>query len=528
MLKHNSYLLWLSFSIVFFVLMAMLLPIRYEENDDIVMLLFASGQYTGTPEFRLVFINSIWGLLLKGLYSITTKIEWYSLLFALSHILSLSIIMWSIFENKANKYFKYLFALFFLVMEMRFIAQFQFTTTTAILAFSGLILTLHNSQLRIILGLSIFAISTLIRFEAAILVLLLFVPMLVKRYLVCLKKQEIKLFIYAGLVIALFYGVNQYTYHSNTEWANYYKYNKLRSAINDNPNASKINVKLFQDINYDDYSLLQSAFADYKILDLNTIRKIAYLTTSVSFTSKLNNIYPAFRKHTQIIGIVLLLTLLLSYKNNRKDNYYLFANVLLFLIVLALISLSGILKLRILWSVTLVTVYSIFHFTQSSSAKPFKWLALLVLVYLSSLLIYRTHKIVLQEDRNYLEFKKQKKLFDEYVNNYSDYVIPYLDHFNIEYYPVFKVSSLIPKKSLAFGGWVTGIPYNKNKVFTHEDLIDKNAILTNKKTFNNLSETLIKTISKNYRVDVHTQIINHKGQYLIFKVVTNQDSHKAQ
>lgn len=57
------------------------------------------------------------------------------------------------------------------------------------------------------------------------------------------------------------------------------------------------------------------------------------------------------------------------------------------------------------------------------------------------------------------------------------------DRWSLEYYPVFQVTTSIPAKSLSFGGWVTGIPYNKDKIFTHIDLIDKNVILIHKDSY---------------------------------------------
>ena len=46
--------------VVIFLFMSWALSIRFETNDDVVMLMISSGAYSGTPDYHLVFINVIW------------------------------------------------------------------------------------------------------------------------------------------------------------------------------------------------------------------------------------------------------------------------------------------------------------------------------------------------------------------------------------------------------------------------------------------------------------------------------------
>ena len=75
----------LAANILFFALMAWLLPMGFEENDDVMMCMIANGAYSGTPDYHLVYINVLYGMVLAGLYSLTTAIEWYTLAFAVLH-----------------------------------------------------------------------------------------------------------------------------------------------------------------------------------------------------------------------------------------------------------------------------------------------------------------------------------------------------------------------------------------------------------------------------------------------------------
>ena len=53
-LIHNKVAKTLFFAVIFFSASLLFLPIRFEENDDIVMLLLASGNYTGELESNLI------------------------------------------------------------------------------------------------------------------------------------------------------------------------------------------------------------------------------------------------------------------------------------------------------------------------------------------------------------------------------------------------------------------------------------------------------------------------------------------
>ena len=57
-----TYSLALGVWIVIFLFLAWALSIRFESNDDVVMLMISSGAYSGTPDYHLVFINVIYGL----------------------------------------------------------------------------------------------------------------------------------------------------------------------------------------------------------------------------------------------------------------------------------------------------------------------------------------------------------------------------------------------------------------------------------------------------------------------------------
>ena len=74
MSKYLKYII-LACNIAFFAVMAMVLPLSFEENDDVVMAMIANGTYSGVPDFHLVYINVIYGYVLTLLYGLLPAIE---------------------------------------------------------------------------------------------------------------------------------------------------------------------------------------------------------------------------------------------------------------------------------------------------------------------------------------------------------------------------------------------------------------------------------------------------------------------
>lgn len=164
-----TYSLALGAWVAIFLFMSWALSIRFETNDDVVMLMISSGAYSGTPDYHLVFINVIYGLLLKGLYFILPGLEWYTILFSLFHIVSFSIILWVYSKRITTAFGQLLLLLLLLVLQAQFIVGFQFTTTAAIVACAGLSLYFERGKKVRFFGLFLFFIGSLIRFEAAML-----------------------------------------------------------------------------------------------------------------------------------------------------------------------------------------------------------------------------------------------------------------------------------------------------------------------------------------------------------------------
>ena len=94
--RYALFALVLIANIAYVALLASVLPIRYEENDDIMMAMIANGSYSGAPDYHLVYINVIYGYVLTLLYGWTSAVEWYTLSFMVLHVLSMSFLSYCI------------------------------------------------------------------------------------------------------------------------------------------------------------------------------------------------------------------------------------------------------------------------------------------------------------------------------------------------------------------------------------------------------------------------------------------------
>ena len=502
--------------------MAFLLPIKFEDNDDIVMLLFASGQYTGTPEFRLVFINSIFGYLIKLLYTITTKIEWYSVLFSLIHILSIAVILWKLINANSTILWKFVFVIFVLAIEARLITQFQFTTTAAIASLSGLILLSNNERKNWIYGIILFCIGTLIRFESSILVLILFSPSFIKGYIDSKSIDIIKRIGVLFILVLGIYFINYMSYQMTSEWKLYYEFNKIRGKINDNPNSSKISFN--SDVEKINYDLLLYSMPDNKSVDIIYLKEIKKKYPEIHLIEKTSNIFPSIIKYTRIYLVVFIISIILFFSHTKTMRIYLLSIMLLFFSICIAISLNGVLKERVFYSSILPVVFLLSEFELKRFRILSKIFVIILVSYMNFFMIQRVCKIS-QRNKSYYSncFIEQKMFLFDFAATHNNYnIVPFASSFNFQSLSPFSISSELQQINILFLGWATKIPYNKNKIISHNDFNKNNVIFITQKKFQLVSELLKKNYWYNYNAKPELTILNQNSKYLIFKFETEE------
>lgn len=518
-------------NILFFLLMAQILPIQFEDNDDVIMLLLASGEYTGTPQPNLVFINYIYGYFLIFLYNFNLGIEWYTVVFSLIHIISLTIISWHISEKSIGKVYQILFLLIFYVVETRLILHFQFTTTAALCATAGIVLLSCDKNYTKIAGSSLFIVSSLIRFEVAIMILLIASPFFFEIFIRNSRLTCNKTIIY--LIIALTFSFmfkynDRQMYSSEETWNYYFKYNKLRGQINDNPNAGTIVNSLPKGISRTDYYLLLSFFPDGQIMDLKKIESLSNILMRVNFKIKIQNIYPSFRRYTVLLSLVLIAWgIIFIFSRKLYNRMTLFFTLCIFIFLLSYISLDGNLKYRVFLSALFPLIFVMYSSFEGLNKGFVSYILIFALSSFIIVFSLRTYNI---RASNYSwrnsQFSQQVLSVDRYLSTASNRLVPFSSSFSIEYFPPFGISKVYKEDGVYFSGWMTNNPLNYGRFYSFLDLVNRHSIFLSRRDYDECrSLSWIKeSILINYGKKVHSKVELCSEDYVIVKLYTIPDS----
>ena len=346
MVKGLKYII-LAFNVVYFTVMTLALPLVFEENDDVMMAMISNGSYSGTPDCHLVYINVIYGWVLNLLYGLTRAIEWYTLSFAVLHILSMSVLSYCVLTtpNRSN-WERVLWLLILYVLWARIIVALQFTTTAGLTCLAGCMLLLRESKKARWTGVLFVVIAALIRFMAAGLVGILMAPIIVYTYRLDWRKYMAIAMMLTAVVGCRF--VNSKAYNDDPEWKYYREYNQLRAQLNDNPNAYKLKAEqLPQGVDSVDYQLLLSFIPDPEQIDLPTIRQISAVVGEVPFRTQVHNLQ-RLEKYAVELGILLALLVLMILTTGNRSKYMFLILYTLFITALMIhVSLDGFLKNRV-------------------------------------------------------------------------------------------------------------------------------------------------------------------------------------
>lgn len=498
---------------IIFLFISWLLSISFETNDDVVMLMISSGAYSGTPDFHLVFINVIYGLLLKGLYFILPNLEWYTILFSLLHIISFSIILWVYNKRITTAFGQLLLLLLLLVLQARFIVGLQFTTTAAIVACAGLSLYFERGKMVKFVGLFLFLIGSLIRFEAAMLCFGVYAPVMM--FPLSGRIRSKRQFLNTGLILSailvlpvLARGVDAQVYKHNPEWRYYVDYNRVRGALNDNPNF----VKLLNDnppcsiVDINDLRNLGNFIADPAVLDLHAITQVKESLDAKPFFDKFQNIKTWICFYVDTIVCILLLILLLMFERRVTYRWGLLFSGLSFFILLSWVSLNATVKERVFLS-SIVPLMLIIALLITCYQKKIWKIVVSSVFYLLTL-----HTIIIQTADMYAVKKEQRRIADKQINLIQRFIdcdfTPLGAGFILEGLNPFGVTSVVKllNVKMIINGWMTQIPLNCD-VDSHLDFVEKPILIFLAKVDGPVLHDIQYCIKKNYQIETTLEVI---------------------
>jgi len=352
----NRYLyfgLLLFLNIVILILSLQFVPLMFDSTDDVAMCYIANGHFFGYSESRLVFINAIFGELLCFLYINFPAVEWYSLSFLILQIISFSIIEYFILKNFKNKYLLTLLLLFCLVMWCRSIVGFQFTTAAGVVCLAGCLLLMGKHVDTKCFGIILVTIASLIRFNMAAFVGVVFCPLIFYSY-----KKDIKQYISLVCLLLIVVGCKfiDQSYYKSTDWSTYIEYNHLRSGINDNPNSNILFHESFDSISNNDVLMALGTEQDPSISDCNILEEMNGRINDVTKWSRFLKVYQLkfFFLPLILLGLFALIFVCAS-TNNIK--WIPIISLVIFVSFLCYISIHNFLKPRAVIPVIMTLVF---------------------------------------------------------------------------------------------------------------------------------------------------------------------------
>ena len=511
-------LIVLALNTACFALLAAVLPMGYEENDDIIMAMIANGSYSGVPDFHLVYINVLYGRVLAFLYSLTTAVEWYTLSFAVLHILSMSVLSYCIWTTPHRaRWERVLWLLVLYVLWARIIAALQFTTTAGLVCLAGCMLLLRESPRARWSGVALVVTAALIRFFAAGLVGLLMAPIIVYTYRLNWRK-------YVAVVMMLTVVVgcrilNQRTYDRDPEWRYYREYNQLRAQLNDNPNAYKMTgADLPEGIDPMDYQLLLRFVADGEQIDLPAIRQLSAIAGSVPFKHKLLNLLRLDKYAVEMVILSALLVLMIITTGNRNKYIFLILYSLFVALLIVHVSLDGFLKNRVFLCMLLPLLVTDFMLLPDTTGRKRRWGIGIAMVVLSAWYVYQMYEECSTANYNRYVWQRLQQPLLAYVPE-DGYVTTIGTSMMVEATGPWHIWPYACRRYCL--GWTTYIPLNKPLGHSYRALLnDKMYILThiNYTHEGTALQRVCEQIQAHYGVPTEIKWVCRNGGYAVVQV----------
>ena len=522
---------WLKYivlgcNILIFTALSFILPICYEKNDDVVMAMIANGGYSGSPDSHLVFINVLYGAVLAALYSWTKAVEWYTLSFAVLHILSMSVLVYSILTmpNRAI-WQRVIWLLVLYTLWALMIAAFQFTTTAGLTCLAGCVLLLCPSPKARWTGVLLIVIASLIRITAAGLVGLLMAPIIVYTY-----RLEWRRYIPLAVMLLLVVGcrvVNNAVYNSDPAWKYYNAYNPLRGNLTDNLNAYTLQPEnMPEGIEWEDYKLLLRYFPDPEQIDLNAVQRLNAVVSTVPFSAKIKNIRYLDRYAVELALLLVLLVLVILTSGNKTKSIFLVLYTCFALALMIYTSLDGVLKNRVFLCMLMPMLMTDFMLLPDTIGKKSTWAVILVMLALSGWYGYQTNceQIDKRHIRHIWEDMKQP-LLNEVPSNTTlvsvgvSVPLEAVNPWHVWPYDIRKYTL----------GWLTWVPLNTSvgqsyRIFLRDDVV----IFTHYtyKQDSSLLNLIRERIAHHYGIQTTVEELCSNDHYAVVKIVEQKTENE--
>ena len=334
---------------------------HYDTNDDHALKSIVIGT-SGMSDYHMVFINVIIGHLLKWLYSLGLRIDWYDFFLYILVYISLSTITY-ILLNKKRK--SVLFSAAIFIVSYSLYVRPQFTKTASILAITGMLLfsmekkdkrTYIITRISAVLFLVLASwIRTIQMFSCAFICLgLLFFDLIgiFEKKDSEQRKLSIDLISW-GIITLLIVGItfvfDSLSYRDEL-WSYYIQYNNTRAVLVDEgfPDYQK-NIELYQRLDIDEETIdfYQNfwMFDDPEKMSLDNMKELVKAKNkSISILDFYNPIIYTFthfftNKNTKVYMFFLLCCMILTVSvSSKKDRLKCLISSVFFILCIMIVS----------------------------------------------------------------------------------------------------------------------------------------------------------------------------------------------
>lgn len=514
------------FNIVFFTLMAWLLPIRYEVNDDVMMCMIANGHVTNNPDGHLVFINAIYGWVVALLYCWIPSVEWYTMLLCVIQVMaSTGIICLVLRNNRITMFLKTLFLLFFYILWIRIIIDFQFTTTAGLLCFSGCLALLEPYKRWKLYGAFAIFVASLIRFYAAGLVGLICSPL----FIIALVKDKKQLIWVSSVLLVVLLGLwADSFFYSRKEWVDYNKYNAVRSSIVDASDNSLDSMEMPEGVDYEDYQLFCSSFGDPNVM---TLERLSILESRIKDKKTLNHSIEVLSqlKRYRIpvsflcIGFLFVFVFCILERRSSSDGLVLLiplSGFVLLLLLLVYIQITMSVKDRVFLCMLFPLTYELLLCSllpvSEKRSSICRWVIACSMIGITMKYSVQDIKVNRADRERYQMFLScQKALVDKY-NSKDKRSFVYPANYYLDYISPFEIKDVNFRMGL---GWLSSIPFDHEKIImNHLDFLDSGVLW-----FGSLEEPplgIANSIERNYGIKVEIEKVDSNDKYALYRFVS--------
>lgn len=503
-----------------------LMQVTYQTNDDVFMLLFASGAYTGTPSPYLVYIHTLLGGVLSGLYRLTTAVEWYTIVQQTCLFAAFNVLLAFAVRCCQGRMSCYAICLSLVGLFAYFLTIMQFTFTAFALGLaSTMLLTLGEHGWTRWISFALFFTAALFRPEAALIPYAVAFPLYFFPVRLRDKMYVNKLLCSIALLATAFAlgRVNRFCYQHDPDWAYYDQYNCLRGKINDNP-MRNVALCVFRDdeVKKNEYELLKEFdLVDGTILQLSDLQAVVShieQTRGRCFVEMASSYYWAYRGLP--IKCLLLLFGVLCYVVVRSRQYKTLLPVvaafgLFFLMNVYLMTFSPpkervVLPLFIsMVCVLLVTMWRLRNAMPCVAQFATACAMVGILVYFINKINGHQKTVAANEEQN--------QIVEAMIARSGYKKIMYQTYWYTG--SAFGLSSSLPGKTTVKTGWTIHSPHTKQWYEGYMTFIDGGLPILIKKDDPPRWNLIMDTLQKKYHAEVDVEVLDEAGGYQLVRLV---------